>query len=138
MLRVSPQDQRPHVVLEADFSEVSRPALGRDQRVVAAEQDAVFQLRAGVLHSRAWHAAFEQIQFGRVPVIAVLQGAVVGGGGGSACVPRRVGMARIGDMSPSDGLVTESLMAAIAGAEPAAKERMRAFLDGNAGEGSKS
>ena len=34
----------------------------------------------GVLHSRMWHAAFEQIQFGRVPVIAVLHGAVVGGG----------------------------------------------------------
>src|SRR5262249_3030850 len=35
---------------------------------------------AGVLHSRAWHAAFDQIQFGRVPVVAVLHGAVVGGG----------------------------------------------------------
>ena len=35
---------------------------------------------AGVLHSRMWHAAFEQIQFGRVPVVAVLHGAVVGGG----------------------------------------------------------
>src|SRR4051794_23894400 len=33
-----------------------------------------------ILHSRAWHAAFEKIQFGRVPVIAVLHGAVVGGG----------------------------------------------------------
>ena len=34
----------------------------------------------GIVHSRSWHAAFEQIQFGRVPVVAVLQGAVVGGG----------------------------------------------------------
>ena len=34
----------------------------------------------GIDHSRSWHAAFEQIQFGRVPVIAVLHGAVVGGG----------------------------------------------------------
>lgn len=33
-----------------------------------------------VLHSRSWHAAFEHIQFGRAPVIAVLNGAVVGGG----------------------------------------------------------
>jgi len=33
-----------------------------------------------ILHSRAWHAAFDRIQFGRVPVIAVLHGAVVGGG----------------------------------------------------------
>ena len=182
----------------------------------------------GVLHSRAWHAAFEQIQFGRVPVIAVLQGAVVGGGlelasaahirvaeasafyglpegqrglfvggGGSARVPRLIGMARmvdmmltgrvydategvglgfsqylvedgqglekafalaekvaanaplsnfavmhalprIADMSQSDGLFTESLMAAIAGGDPAAKERMRAFLDGKAGKVGKS
>ncbi|MGB7034692.1 MAG: crotonase/enoyl-CoA hydratase family protein [Xanthobacteraceae bacterium] len=35
---------------------------------------------AGVAHSRSWHRAFEQIEFGRVPVIAVLHGAVVGGG----------------------------------------------------------
>src|SRR5690606_1314488 len=33
-----------------------------------------------VQHSRSWHAAFEQIQFGRAPVVAVLHGAVVGGG----------------------------------------------------------
>lgn len=35
---------------------------------------------AAVAHSRGWHAAFEAIQFGRVPVIAALHGAVVGGG----------------------------------------------------------
>ncbi len=34
----------------------------------------------GVLHSRMWHRAFEAIQFGRVPVITALHGAVVGGG----------------------------------------------------------
>ncbi len=34
----------------------------------------------GIHHSRAWHACFESIQFGPVPVIAVLHGAVVGGG----------------------------------------------------------
>ena len=34
----------------------------------------------GIFHSRGWHAAFDQIQFGPVPVIAVLHGAVVGGG----------------------------------------------------------
>ncbi len=33
-----------------------------------------------ILHSRNWHAAFDRIQFGRVPVVAVLHGAVVGGG----------------------------------------------------------
>ena len=34
----------------------------------------------GMSHSRAWHACFDAIQFGPVPVLAVLQGAVVGGG----------------------------------------------------------
>ena len=34
----------------------------------------------GIAHSRGWHAAFDQMQFGRVPVVAVLHGAVVGGG----------------------------------------------------------
>lgn len=33
-----------------------------------------------MFHSRTWHHAFERIQFGRVPVVAVLKGAVVGGG----------------------------------------------------------
>jgi enoyl-CoA hydratase/carnithine racemase len=34
----------------------------------------------GVLHSRSWHRAFELIEFGSLPVVAVLHGAVVGGG----------------------------------------------------------
>src|SRR5215472_2586885 len=34
----------------------------------------------GMAHSDLWHRAFEKIQFGKVPVIAVLHGAVVGGG----------------------------------------------------------
>ncbi len=176
----------------------------------------------GIVHSRSWHAAFEQIQFGRVPVIAVLHGAVVGGGlelasaahirvaeastfyglpegsrglfvggGGSARIPRLIGasrmadmmltgrvydaeeglriglsqyvvgtgegvekalalaekvganaplsnfavmhaLPRIADMSQSDGLFAESLMAAIAQGDDAAKQRMRAFIDGKA------
>jgi enoyl-CoA hydratase/carnithine racemase len=182
----------------------------------------------GILHSRSWHAAFEQIQFGRVPVIAVLHGAVVGGGlelasathirvaeasafyglpegqrglfvggGGSARVPRLVGVARmtdmmmtgrvldasegqqlglsqylvgngegltkafelarkvasnaplsnfavmhalprIADLSQPDGLFVESLMAAIAQGDEAAKSRVRAFLEGRAGKVQKS
>jgi len=182
----------------------------------------------GVLHSRAWHAAFEQIQFGRVPVIAVLHGAVVGGGlelacachirvaeastfyglpegqrglfvggGGSARVPRLIGASRMADMmltgrvydaaeglalglshyrvddgqglekafaladkvaanaplsnfavmhalpriaemGQDEGLFTESLMAAVAQGDDAAKSRMRAFLDGKAGKVAKS
>jgi enoyl-CoA hydratase/carnithine racemase len=176
----------------------------------------------GIVHSRMWHAAFDQLQFGRVPVISVLHGAVVGGGlelaasthirvaepsafyglpegqrglfvggSGSARIPRLIGVARmtdmmmtgrvldaaegqqvgisqylvdageglgkafelarriaqnaplsnfavmhalprIADMSQSDGLFVESLMAAIAQGDEAAKERVRAFLDGRA------
>ncbi len=182
----------------------------------------------GVLHSRSWHAAFEQIQFGRVPVVAVLHGAVVGGGlelasaahirvaeagtfyglpegqrglfvggGGASRIPRLIGVARmtdmmltgrvidadagyaiglsqylveagqglaqafelaakiaanaplsnfgvmhalprIADMSQTEGLLAESLMAAIAQGDHAAKSRMRDFLDGKAAKVSKA
>jgi (methylthio)acryloyl-CoA hydratase len=34
----------------------------------------------GMHHSRMWHAALQEVQYGRVPVIAALHGAVVGGG----------------------------------------------------------
>lgn len=34
----------------------------------------------GLQHSRMWHRALEKIQFGTVPVVAVLHGACVGGG----------------------------------------------------------
>ena len=34
----------------------------------------------GVYHSRSWHKALDCIQFGTVPVVAALHGAVVGGG----------------------------------------------------------
>lgn len=37
-------------------------------------------VHAGVAHSRSWHRAFERIEFGTVPVVAVLHGAVIGGG----------------------------------------------------------
>jgi len=177
-----------------------------------------------VLHSRMWHAAFDAIQFGRVPVVAVLHGAVVGGGlelatschirvaedsayfglpegqrgifvggGGSARIPRLMGVARmtdlmltgrvfdadegqqvglsnyrvkdgeglargialaqriatnapmsnfavmhalprIADQSQSEGLFTESLMAAVAESTPEAQDRLRAFLEGRAGK----
>ena len=182
----------------------------------------------GIVHSRSWHAAFTQIQFGRVPVIAVLRGAVVGGGlelassahirvaeastfyglpegqrglfvggGGSARIPRLIGVARmtdmmlagrvydaeeggriglsqyvvaegeglerafalaekiaanaplsnfavmhalprIAEMGQDEGLFTESLMAAIAQGDDAAKSRMRAFLDGKAAKVAKT
>ena len=182
----------------------------------------------GILHSRGWHAAMDAVQFCRVPVVAVLQGAVVGGGlelassahirvaedtaffglpegqrglfvggGGSVRVPRLIGVARmtdmmltgrvlgadaalaaglchyrcapgaglakgielalkmagnaplsnfaviqalprIADLSASDGLFMESLMAAIAQGDDAAKQRMRAFLDGKAAKVAKA
>ena len=39
----------------------------------------------GMAHSRLWHRAFNDIEFGRVPVVSVLHGAVVGGGLELAC-----------------------------------------------------
>jgi len=41
-----------------------------------SERDAV----AGIAHSRLWHRAFDFIQYGPAPVVALLHGAVVGGG----------------------------------------------------------
>jgi enoyl-CoA hydratase/carnithine racemase len=35
---------------------------------------------AGLFHSRMWHRAFQAIEFGTLPVVAVLKGAVIGGG----------------------------------------------------------
>ena len=46
-----------------------------------SERDAA----GGMHHSRMWHAAMERVQFGPVPVIAALHGAVVGGGLELAC-----------------------------------------------------
>ena len=38
------------------------------------------EVAEAVHHSRMWHRAFDKIEFGKVPVVAVLHGAVVGGG----------------------------------------------------------
>jgi (methylthio)acryloyl-CoA hydratase len=40
---------------------------------------------AGLHHSRMWHRVFDLVQHARVPVIAALQGAVIGGGLELAC-----------------------------------------------------
>ncbi|MDB5653222.1 MAG: enoyl-CoA hydratase [Tardiphaga sp.] len=40
---------------------------------------------AGLMHSRMWHRVFGAIESARVPVIAALQGAVIGGGLELAC-----------------------------------------------------
>ncbi len=53
-----------HFSAGLDLSEVSGP----------------IDIHRGVLHSQMWHKAFQEIQFGRVPVVSVLHGAVVGGG----------------------------------------------------------
>jgi enoyl-CoA hydratase/carnithine racemase len=37
-------------------------------------------VKASLMHSRMWHGAFEVVEFGPVPVVCVLQGAVIGGG----------------------------------------------------------
>jgi (methylthio)acryloyl-CoA hydratase len=53
----------PHFCAGLDLSELS-------------ERD-VFE---GLEHSRMWHRAFERMELGRIPVVAVLKGAVIGGG----------------------------------------------------------
>jgi (methylthio)acryloyl-CoA hydratase len=40
----------------------------------------ILSTEEGVAHSRQWHHVFHQIEFGRVPVVTVMHGAVVGGG----------------------------------------------------------
>lgn len=182
------------------------------------EKDAV----AGLQHSQMWHRVMDHIQFGPAPVVAVIQGACVGGGlelaaachirvaeesafyalpegqrgifvggGGSVRLPGLIGLAVMTDMmltgrliraeeglrlgfsqylvedgkgmdkarelaekistnssltnyalthvlprivdSPREqGLMMESLMAALAQQSPEAKERMKLFLDGKA------
>ncbi|MDI9869755.1 crotonase/enoyl-CoA hydratase family protein [Flectobacillus roseus] len=182
------------------------------------ERDAV----QGIFHSRMWHRVLEKVQYGAVPVVAVLHGAVVGGGlelaaachirvaekstfyalpegqrgifvGGGAAVrlPKLIGMARMTDMmltgrvyqaeegeriglaqylveegqglekgkelaqkiasnagmtnyalthvlpriadsGQTEGLLLESMMAAIAQSAPEAKQRLKDFLEGRA------
>jgi len=172
----------------------------------------------GVMHSRSWYGAFGKLQFGRVPVVCAMQGAVVGGGlelaacahvrvadetayfglpegqrgiflggGGSVRVSRLIGFSRVTEMmltgrvygaedafriglthhvvpaggaltkarelalriarnapmsnfailhalpiiaeqSMAQGLLTESLMAAVTQSEPEAKQRVAEFL----------
>ena len=182
------------------------------------ERDAV----QGLHHSRMWHRVLDKVQFGSVPVVAVLHGAVVGGGlelasachirvsesstfyalpegqrgifvggGASVRVPKLIGMARMTDMmltgrvykaeegerigmaqylvdegqglekgielakkiasnagmtnyalmhvlpkivdsGQNEGLLIESLTAAIAQSAPEAKERLKDFIEGRA------
>src|SRR3954465_5620039 len=40
----------------------------------------VLSTEDGVAHSRVWHRIFDRIEFGRVPVVTVMHGAVIGGG----------------------------------------------------------
>lgn len=39
----------------------------------------------GIYHSRTWHRVFARIQFGSVPVVALIRGAAIGGGLELAC-----------------------------------------------------
>lgn len=65
------------VVIDADGDHFSA-GLDLDEM---AERDAF----SGLTHSRMWHRVFESIELGPLPVVAVLKGAVVGGGLELAC-----------------------------------------------------
>jgi enoyl-CoA hydratase/carnithine racemase len=207
----SPPDGTRAVVLHGEGSNFSA---GLDLSNVAD-----ISVAEGISHSRAWHRAFEQIEYCQVPVVVVMHGAVIGGGlelaaaahirvaersayyalpegkhgifvggGGSVRIPRLIGTARTMDMmltgrtygaeegaaigfsqyvvadgqgfaqgialakqiianasltnfgatqvlprivgaNPETGLLMESLMAAIAGADDDARTRLRNFLE---------
>jgi len=179
----------------------------------------ILSTEEGIEHSRVWHRVFDKIEFGRVPVVTVMHGAVVGGGlelaaathirvaersayyalpegsrgiflggGGSVRLPRLIGVSRvmelmltgctygaeqgqtfglshivvddgaglakgielaervatnaplsnfavmhvlprIAESDPASGLLTESLMAAIAQGSDDAKARLKDFLE---------
>jgi enoyl-CoA hydratase/carnithine racemase len=60
------------VVLNAEGKHFSAGLDLSELKVLSTEQ--------GIAHSRAWHRIFDAIEFGRVPVVTVMHGAVVGGG----------------------------------------------------------
>jgi enoyl-CoA hydratase/carnithine racemase len=60
------------VVLAAQGSHFSAGLDLSELKILSTEQ--------GIAHSRVWHRVFDQIEFGRVPVVTVMHGAVVGGG----------------------------------------------------------
>lgn len=71
-LFATPPEWAKAIVLAADGQHFSA---GLDLTSLA-DHDAV----GGLHHSRMWHEAFRRIESGTLPVIAVLKGAVVGGG----------------------------------------------------------
>lgn len=75
----APPDGVAAVVLDADGDHFSA---GLDLGELTGTATDAF---TGLAHSRMWHRAFERIERGPVPVVAVLKGAVVGGGLELAC-----------------------------------------------------
>lgn len=75
----SPPDGVAAVVLDADGDHFSA---GLDLGELTGTATDAF---TGLAHSRMWHRVFERIERGPVPVVAVLKGAVVGGGLELAC-----------------------------------------------------
>src|SRR5260370_23099471 len=68
----SPPDGTRAVVLHGEGGNFSA---GLDLSNVAE-----ISVAEGISDSRAWHRAFEQIEYCQVPVVVVMHGAVIGGG----------------------------------------------------------
>ena len=60
------------VAASGSRARVYEPETGRVLEVLSTEE--------GIVHSRMWHGIFDKIEFGRVPVVTVMHGAVIGGG----------------------------------------------------------
>src|ERR1041384_209913 len=60
------------VVLNAEVKHFSAGLDLAELKVLSTEE--------GIAHSRVWHAIFDRIEFGPVPVVSVMHGAVIGGG----------------------------------------------------------
>ena len=95
-----------------------------------AERD----VHEGVLHSRSWHRCFDKIESGALPVVAVLRGAVVGGGlelaATAPCAGRRSARRSTPFRRAARHLRRRRRLGAVAAADPGVARMMDMMLTG--------